>query len=205
MYVPPKHAVDDDGAWEIVEDAGAGNLVIASPKGLMSVFVPVVVSDDRRTLTSHLAKANRWWREVKTGDEVLALFLTASAYVTPSFYPSRMENPNVVPTWNYVAAEVRGRLRLHEEPEWKLAQVREVTQQFERDREPEWRVDDLNEAYRQKQLTAIVGIEINVISIEGKAKLSQNRTDEDHESVRLHFEEGTLAERNVASRMKSTY
>ncbi|HEV3186657.1 MAG TPA: FMN-binding negative transcriptional regulator [Acidimicrobiales bacterium] len=204
MYVPPKHAVDDDDAWKIVEDAGAGALIVASQQGLMSVFVPVVVSDDRRTLTSHLAKANPWWREVKSGDEVLALFLTASAYVTPSYYPSRIENPNVVPTWNYVAAEVRGRVRLHEEPEWKLAQIHDVTQQFERGRNPEWRVDDLDETYRLKQLTAIVGIEIDVLSIEGKAKLSQNRSDEDRESVRRHLEDGSLTERNVAGRMNST-
>jgi transcriptional regulator len=204
VYVPPKHAVDDDDAWKIVEDAGAGALIVASQQGLMSVFVPVVVSDDRRTLTSHLAKANPWWREVKSGDEVLALFLTASAYVTPSYYPSRIENPNVVPTWNYVAAEVRGRVRLHEEPEWKLAQIHDVTQQFERGRNPEWRVDDLDETYRLKQLTAIVGIEIDVLSIEGKAKLSQNRSDEDRESVRRHLEDGSLTERNVAGRMNST-
>jgi len=204
VYVPPKHAVDGDGAWEIVEDAGAGNLVIASPKGLMSVFVPVVVSDDRRTLTSHLAKANPWWREVKAGDEVLALFLTASAYITPTYYPSRIESPNVVPTWNYVAAEVRGRVRLQEGPEWKLNQVRAVTRRFEHGRDPEWRVDDLDETYREKQLTAIVGIEIDVISIEGKAKLSQNRPAEDQQSVQRNLEDGSLAERNVATRMELT-
>ena len=201
MYVPPKHAVDDDDAWSIVKDAGAGSLVIVTPLGMASVFVPVVVREDRRTLTSHLARANSWWKSVRTGDEVLALFLTASAYVTPSYYPSRLENPGVVPTWNYVAAEVRGRLRLHEEPEWKLDQVRAVTQQFESGRDPEWRVDDLDEKYRQKQLTAIVGIEIDVISIEGKAKLSQNRPDEDQKSVRDHFVKGTLGERNVGLRM----
>jgi transcriptional regulator len=201
VYVPPKHAVDDDDAWSIVKDAGAGSLVIVTPLGMASVFVPVVVSEDRRTLTSHLARANSWWKSVRTGDEVLALFLTASAYVTPSYYPSRLENPGVVPTWNYVAAEVRGRLRLHEEPEWKLDQVRAVTQQFESGRDPEWRVDDLDEKYRQKQLTAIVGIEIDVISIEGKAKLSQNRPDEDQKSVRDHFVKGTLGERNVGLRM----
>lgn len=201
MYVPPKHAVDDDDAWLIVKDAGAGSLVIATPQGLASVFVPVVASEDRRTLTSHLAIANSWWKSVSTGDEVLALFLAASAYVTPSYYPSRLVNPGVVPTWNYVAAEVRGRLRLHEEPEWKLDQVRAVTKQFERGRDPEWLVDDLDETYRQKQLAAIVGIEIDVVSIEGKAKLSQNRLEEDQKSVRDHLVEGTLGERNVGLRM----
>jgi len=58
MYVPPKHAVDDEAAWSIVREAGAGMLVVDSPEGLQSVFVPVVVSDDRATVLTHVAKAN---------------------------------------------------------------------------------------------------------------------------------------------------
>jgi transcriptional regulator len=203
VYVPSKFALDDDEAWAIVSDAGAGMLVIATPSGLASVFVPVVVSENRQTLTSHLAKANSWWKSVNDDTEVLALFLAASAYVTPSYYPSRFENPGVVPTWNYVAAEVRGRLTLHKEPGWKLNQVRSLTQQFERGRDPEWRVDDLDQKFREQQLKAIVGMEIEVISIEGKAKLSQNRAVIDHDSVRDNFAKGSLGEQNVAQRMKS--
>src|SRR5271170_2169192 len=80
MYVPPKFAVNEENAWSIVEDAGAGVLVITTSEGLASVFVPVIVSDDRRTLLSHLARANPWWKSVGAGTDVLALFLTASAY-----------------------------------------------------------------------------------------------------------------------------
>jgi transcriptional regulator len=202
MYVPPKHAVDDDEAWRIVRDAGAGMLVIATSNGLASVFVPVVVSEDRRTMTSHLAKANSWWKVVNDETEVLALFLTASTYISPTNYPSRLENPGVVPTWNYVAAEVHGRLKLHEDPTWKLNQVRSQTQQFESGRNPEWRVDDLDEQFREQQLKAIVGIEIAVASIEGKAKMSQNRPEIDQRSVRENLAKGTPNEQNVARRMK---
>jgi transcriptional regulator len=203
MYIPPKHAVDDDEAWQIVRDAGAGMLVIPTSNGLASVFVPVVVSEDRRTITSHLARANSWWKAVNDDTEVLALFLTASTYISPSNYPSRQDNPGVVPTWNYVAAEVRGRVTLYEDPTWKLNQVRSQTQQFESGRDPEWRVDDLDEQFRVQQLKAIVGIEIAVGSIEGKAKMSQNRPEVDQRSVRENLAEGTLGEQNVARRMKS--
>lgn len=202
VYVPPKFAVDDDDAWRIVNDAGAGMLVIATADGLKSVFVPVIVSEDRRKLLSHLARANPWWKSVNDGMDVLGLFLAASAYVTPSYYPSRLENPGVVPTWNYVAAEVRGLLTLHDDAQWKLNQVRTLTHHFEEGRDPEWLVDDLDEEYRDRQLKAIVGIEIDVIAIEGKAKLSQNRPEVDARSVRNHFADGSLQERNVAQRMK---
>jgi len=201
MYVPPKFAVNEENAWSIVEDAGAGVLVITTSEGLASVFVPVIVSDDRRTLLSHLARANPWWKSVGDGADVLALFLTASAYVTPSYYPSRLENPGVVPTWNYVAVEIHGRVTLHDEEQWKLDQVRELTRHFERGYDPEWKVDDLDETYRNAQLRGIVGLEIDVRSIEGKAKLSQNRPPIDHDTVRDHFADGSLRERNVAERM----
>jgi transcriptional regulator len=202
VYVPPHFRVDGDAAWRIVNDAGAGVLVISTPQGLASVFAPVIVSDDRGTLTSHVARANSWWRSVEPGTEVLALFLAASAYVTPSYYPSRDENPNTVPTWNYVAAEVRGRATIHTDLEWKLDQVSTLTRHFEASRDPEWQLEGLDEHYRDQQLGAIVGIEITVTSIEGKAKLSQNRPDVDREYVRDQFAVGSLAEKNVAKRME---
>jgi len=136
VYVPPKHALDEEAAWKIVREAGAGMLIVATPDGLQSVFVPVVVSEDRTKILTHVAKANSWWRSLNDGDEVLALFLVASAYVSPSNYPSRFENPGVVPTWNYVATEVRGHLTVHDDSEWLQRQVRLVTDQFELGRSP---------------------------------------------------------------------
>jgi transcriptional regulator len=201
VYVPPKFAVDDDEAWQIVDDAGAGMLVIHTPEGMASVYVPILVSEDRRVLATHVARANPWWEAVGDGAEVLALFLVASAYVTHSYYPSRLEHLGVVPTWNYVAAEIRGRAIIHDELEWKWRQTGLVTERFERGRNPEWRADDLDQQYREGQLKAIVGIEIDVISIVGKAKLSQNRPEIDRVNVREKLSEGSLAERNVAKRM----
>jgi transcriptional regulator len=201
MYVPPKHAVDDEAAWQIVREAGAGMLVVATPEGLQSVFVPVVVNDDRTKILSHLARANSWWRTLEDGDEVLGLFVVASAYVSPSNYPSRFESPGVVPTWNYVATEVRGRLTIHDDPEWLLRQVRLVTEQFEAGRSPQWLLDDAPREYVERQVGAIVGIEIDVVAVQGKAKLSQNRPEVDHDAVRDNLAQGTPAERNVAARM----
>jgi transcriptional regulator len=201
VYIPPKHAIDEEAAWAIVREAGAGMLIVETPEGLQSVFVPVVVSDDRTKILTHVAKANSWWRSLHDGDEVLGLFLVASAFVSPSNYPSRFENPGVVPTWNYVAAEVRGRLTVHDDPEWLQRQVRLVTVQFEAGRSPEWHVEDAPADYVERQVKAIVGIEIDVEVIQGKAKLSQNRPDVDHDSVRDNLAQGTPAERNVAARM----
>lgn len=201
MYVPPKHAIDDEAAWDVVREAGAGMLVVAKSDGLQSVFVPVVVSDERTKVLSHVARANPWWRSLSDGDEVLGLFVVASAYVSPSNYPSRFESPGVVPTWNYVAAEVRGRITVHDDPDWLQRQVRMVTGQFEAGRSPQWRVEDAPSEYVERQVKAIVGVEIDVEGIQGKAKLSQNRPGVDHDAVRDNLAQGSAAERNVAARM----
>ena len=201
MYVPAKFTLAEEAAWDVVLEAGAGTLVVAGADGLASVFVPVVVSDDRRTLSTHVARANPWWRVAEDDAEVLAIFVAASAYVSPSYYPSRLEDPRVVPTWNYVAAEVRGRVHVHDDADWTAIQVRRQTERFEASRSPQWRVDEAPEAYVSLQLKAIVGISIDVTSITGKAKLSQNRPALDHDSVREHLSGGGYADRNVADRM----
>ncbi len=201
MYVPAKFRVDDDDAWRVVREAGAGSLVRATATGLASVFVPVVVSEDRRTILAHVAKANPWWRSLDDDTQVLALFVSASAYVTPLWYPSRHEDPGVVPTWNYVAAEVHGQVRVHDDLEWKHAQVESLTNHFEEGFAEPWRLSDAPEDYVASMLKGIVGLEIAVTSIEGKAKLSQNRSLEDEASVRENLATGSLADQNVARRM----
>ncbi len=201
MYVPVKFATALDAAWRVVTDAGAANLVVATPEGLRSVFVPFVVGADRTTLTSHVARANPWWRGLDGDLEVLALFVAASAYVSPTYYPSRLVNPSVVPTWNYVAAEVRGRLRIHDDHAWLADQVRRQTAHYESANPEPWRVEDAPADFIDHQLRAIVGVEIEVLSIEGKAKLSQNRPPEDRVSVREHLDGLGPAAHSVARRM----
>jgi len=201
MYVPPQFSVEQDAAWDIVKEAGAGLLVMSGPGGMESVFVPVVVSEDRSKLTSHVAKANKWWRALNDGDEVLAVFLAASAYVSPSLYPSRFERPGVVPTWNFVMAEVRGTVTVHPDAEWLRRQTTSVTEEFEKHRDPQWLVSETPSEYYDQQLKAIVGLEILVTDIQGKAKLSQNRPEIDHNNIRDNFAQGTLSEQNVANRM----
>ena len=202
MYRPPHFTMSDDAAWDVIKEVGAGTLVLSALTGLESAYVPVIVSEDRQHLYSHLAKANHWWRDATTGDEVLALFVGASAYVSPLYYPSRSEKPNVVPTWNYVLVQVRGRVCIHDDAQWKLEQVRSLTAHFEAEHDPPWRVDDMNEDFRSHQISAIVGIEIEVVSIEGKGKLSQNRPPVDQRSVQSNLQHGSLAEQITADRMK---
>ena len=200
MYTPPKFKLGHDDAWRVITEAGAGFFVRSTPSGPASVFVPIVVEDDGRTLSTHVARANDWWRDAD-GTDVLVLALAASAYVSPLYYPSRLEDPAVVPTWNYVAAEVRGVVRIHDDPEWARAQVERQTTRFELPAPNPWRVTDAPADYIARQVRAIVGVSVEVRSIEGKAKLSQNRPDVDHDAVRDALAAGSLADQQVARRM----
>jgi len=201
VYNPVTFALDAEEAWRVVEDAGAASLVVSTEGGLDSAFAPVVVSEDRRTLRTHLAKANPWTRSLRVDSEVLLLFVAASAYVSPRHYPSRFDNPHVVPTWNYALAQIRATATIHDDDEWKREQVLALTHHFERGRHPEWLVDDLEDEFVSTQLKGIIGLELTVLSIEGKGKLSQNRPEVDRLGVRDAFSHGTLAEQLVARRM----
>ncbi len=198
MYTPAHFALPDEEAWRILSEAGAGFLLRSSPTGLRSIFVPLLVLDG--TLVTHVARGNDWWRDAGVDEEVLAVVNVASAYVSPRYYPSRLEDPRVVPTWNYVVVEARGRLSVHEDSEWLAAQVRRQTEHFEGDTDP-WRVDQVPAEYLERQLQAIVGLSIAVTAITGKAKLSQNRPDQDRLEVRRRLGEGSTDERRVASWM----
>ncbi|MEZ0198204.1 FMN-binding negative transcriptional regulator, partial [Pseudomonas qingdaonensis] len=86
-------------------------LVSQGEQGLLATHLPVLVDTaegDFGTVYAHLARANRQWQDLQHGGEALLVFPGADAYVSPGFYPSKAENPKVVPTWNYLAVHAYG-------------------------------------------------------------------------------------------------
>lgn len=104
-------------------------------------------------------------------------------YVSPSWYASTREHGRAVPTWDYVTVHLHGTATVHRDREWLLAHVRTLTEAHEKDRSPTWSVDDAPADFIDAMLGGIVGIELHVTRIEGKAKLSQNRPGADVEGV----------------------
>lgn len=145
------------------------------------------------TLRGHVARANPLWRDA-AGTDVLAVFHGPQAYVTPSWYPSKAATHKVVPTWNYVVAQARGPLRVVDDARWLHALVQRLTDTHEARRAQPWAVSDAPPEYVEQMLRAIVGIEIPVQRLEGKFKLSQNRSDAD----RLGVADGLAAEPSAA-------
>ena len=134
-------------------------------------------------LRGHVARANAITKRVADGEEVLVVFRGADQYITPSWYAAKQIDGKVVPTWNYSLVQVRGRIRWFETPERLHAIVEALTRTHESPRAAPWSVDDAPADYVASMLRAIVGFEIEVESMTGKFKASQNRNEADRRGV----------------------
>ncbi len=126
---------------------------------------------------------NPQWRDSLPHVAALAIFQGPSAYITPSWYPTRQETGKVVPTYNYVVVHAHGAFRTYEDPELLLRNVRALTELHEAPLDQRWSVDDAPADFIREQLKGIVGIEIQIARLEGKWKVSQNRVHADRQGV----------------------
>ena len=180
MYQPPHFREDRiDVQHALIRAHPLGLLVTAGPGGLMANPIPFLVDSTRNVLRAHLARANGQLAELGMVDECLVVFQGAQVYVTPSWYATKRETGKVVPTWNYAIVQVRGPARIIEDRDWLRRQVGQITDEQEAARAAPWAVDDAPDAYIDSQLKGIVGIEIEIETIDGKWKVSQNRSAAD--------------------------
>lgn len=186
MYQPPHFRVEDDAALHrAIRAHPLGLLITAGAGGLMANPVPfLLIEGTPLRLVAHVARANPQWREIGDGLDALVVFQGADAYVSPGWYAAKREHGKVVPTWNYVIVQARGRARIHDDRQWLRTQVGMLTDHHEEGRAEPWAVRDAPADFIAAQLKGIVGIEIEVAELAGKAKLSQNRSEADRAGVR---------------------
>jgi len=96
---------------------------------------------------------------LRAGTEALVIFSGPQAYITPSWYPAKREHGKVVPTWNYVVVQARGRSKVIDTPDWLLAQIGDLTTLQERKRASPWAVEDAAADFIAGQLKGIAGVE----------------------------------------------
>ena len=186
MYVPAHFKPDDAEVLELLGSGRAANLITASRDGLLATMLPLVYDGPEArpglgswgALLGHVARNNGQWKTPAIG-EALVIVAGPDAYISPAWYATKREHGRVVPTWNYITAHVYGRLVIHDDLVWVEANVRRLADHHERSRVEPWSVDDAPEPYIAGQLKAIVGVEILIDRVEGKWKLSQNRSDAD--------------------------
>jgi transcriptional regulator len=172
---------------ELVRSHPLGLLITQDAQGSLDANpLPFILDPDRGphgTLRCHVARANPVWRDARADAETLVVFQGPHAYISPSWYPSKAGNGKVVPTWNYVILQARGRLKAIDDPAWLRQLVGELTERHESGRPMPWRVEDAPADYTTTLLRAIVGIEIELDSLRGKWKVSQNRPAVDREGA----------------------
>ena len=134
-------------------------------------------------LVAHVSKSNPTWRLAEGSTEATLVFTGASAYVSPSLYPSKRTTHEVVPTWNYAAVHLRGRLSCSQDRDEKHRVVDALTRAMEAPRPEPWAVADAPAPYIEKMLAGIVALRFEVESVEAKFKASQNRLPEDRQGV----------------------
>jgi transcriptional regulator len=187
MYLP-KHFEETrvQILHELIRAHPLGALVTLTPSGLDANHIPFEVDPDPApfgTLRGHIARANPLWRDFSRGVEALAIFQGPGTYISPSWYPTKRETAKVVPTWNYTVVHAHGALRVIDDRAWLRGFVEKLTNRHEAGRRDPWKVTDAPSDFIEKQLGAIVGLEIPITRLVGKWKVSQNRPPPDRDGV----------------------
>lgn len=186
MYQPPAFREDrPEVLHALIRAHPLGTLVTGGPGGLTANLVPFLLSETEAgpVLRAHLARANPQVAALREAGEALVIFQGPEAYVTPSWYASKAEHGKVVPTWNYAVVQVAGVPEVIDAPEWLAAQIAALTEAQEAGRAEPWAVADAPAPFVAAQVRGIVGLEIPATRIEGKWKMSQNRTEADRRGV----------------------
>lgn len=171
---------------ETIRRFGFGTLVTMGDEGLEASHVPMLIESGPEpfgTLHGHIARANLQWKRATTNIQALAIFQGPNAYITPSSYPTKKQTGKVVPTWNYVAVHAYGPITFYDDPSELRMIVTKLTETHESNRLAPWNVADAPTEFIELMLKGIVGFKLAIARLEGKWKLSQNRSAEDASGV----------------------
>ena len=182
MYRPTAFQEDDVDKLVAFMKANSFATLVSIVDGVpFASHIPLVITNqkDDVKLIGHLAKQNPQWQAFET-TESLAIFTGAHAYISPALY----EKHESVPTWNYVAVHAYGVpqiVTLNDSPESMDKMIDEMIDTYEANYKSHWH--GLSNGFRAGMMNGIVGFEMTVTRLEGKYKLSQNRSQADQQNV----------------------
>ena len=183
MYIPAHFLIKNpQDIHTIIQEHPLGALVTLGPDGLDANHIPFEFDASQGAhglLTAHVARANPVWQQCQDGADVLVIFRGNESYISPNWYPSKHETHRQVPTWNYEVVHVHGRLTVMDEEKFVRRVVARLTREHEASEPRPWKMGDSPPDYIAQMLKAVVGIQVEIQRIEGKAKLSQNREARD--------------------------
>lgn len=186
MYQPPHFREDrPEIIHELIRTHPLATLVTVVEGRPEANHIPLLLDSGRGpmgTLRGHVARGNEL-AALRSAVDVLAIFQGPQAYVTPSWYETKRQTGKVVPTWNYVVVHAHGTIAVVDDKAWLRDQIEDLTDRHEAPRPAPWHVGDAPDEFLHAQMKGIVGIEIAITRLEGKWKMSQNRSDMDRSGV----------------------
>jgi transcriptional regulator len=192
MYLPALfHETRLPILHELIRAHPFATLVTLDATGLVANHIPMEIdaaAGPLGTLRGHVARANPVWKSHRFDVEAMAVFQGPHCYITPSHYPTKVATGKVVPTWNYATVHAHGPLRVIDDDAWLRRFIEQLTARHELARtqgttDQPWQVGDAPAPFIDTQLKSIIGIELPISRVEGKWKVSQNRTAEDRDGV----------------------
>jgi transcriptional regulator len=198
MYTPKLNLItDQQEAVDFMQQFSFATIVTVKDGIPSATHLPFVVSqrNDQIILTSHFAKANPQATEI-FNCKPLVIFTEPHAYISPRHYESEQN----VPTWNYIAVHAYGTATIIDSPEAKAQLLEQTIQFYEADYLKQW--NGLPQEYKLNMMKGITGFEIIVDELQGKKKLSQNRTEKERENIIAELSKSNVsAERDIADYM----
>jgi transcriptional regulator len=192
MYIPKSFEVTDVAVMQqLIRDYPLATLISQHAEVINANHIPLMLFSEPQPLgclQGHVARSNSLLSELLENPEVLVIFQGVQSYISPSWYPSKQEKHQVVPTWNYTAVHAYGKVRLIEDSLWLKTHLAAMTAQHESLFPEPWKLTDAPVEYVEKMLKAIVGIEIHITKLQGKWKVSQNRPPQDQQGVIEHLQ-----------------
>jgi transcriptional regulator len=181
MYVPKYYKVDSpDEVKDFINGNGFATLISHVEGRLWATHIPLLLDTDQQgnnILTGHLSRANKQWKNFNGHDEVMAVFISPHAYISSSWYDH--EN---VPTWNYVAVHVYGRVRVVE-GKLLMDQLGKMVDKYEAGLKNPVSLGTISKEYLEQEVRGLVGFEIEITEIQAASKLSQNRDEKNIDRI----------------------
>lgn len=193
MYIPqPFKESRTEVLHQFIRRHPLATLIINDAEGIAADHIPLLLragAGPSGKLLGHVARSNPLWQKAGDGIPCLLVFHGIDGYISPNGYASKQETGKVVPTWNYEVVHVHGKVRAIDDPAALMDVLQALTYAHEADQPAPWRIADAPPDYIEHLLQAIVGIEVEIERIAGKAKLSQNQPVSNQKSL-IHALQG---------------
>lgn len=200
MYIPDIYKNENQSEiLRFIEENSFAILVNQSNDKINATHIPLFVeeSDDKQlVLSGHISKLNPQSENFAENGTVLAIFSGAHSYISSSWY-----DYEEVPTWNYLAVHVEGKIEILNE-EQKLLHLENLVDKYEKNSEKPISTKSLS-TETMRQANGILAFKIIVEKIDAVKKVSQNKSEINKKSIISHLEKsGDEGAKCIAQEMK---